>query len=150
MNAAYVVKHLVAEHGPLSDIMKDVKKTPYSYTSKEPEASDAARGADVYVVEVRVENGKRTYSLGYKYQAREKVTPAGGGLWRGEFKFKNSASWSAPADGAFFDRPIKITDPGVCDWLSSKQPGMAKIPPVLIPVLESVILDPANAAKPFA
>jgi hypothetical protein len=42
--SAYAVKHIEENRGPLASIMKDVKKQPYSLTSKEPEAKDAARG----------------------------------------------------------------------------------------------------------
>jgi hypothetical protein len=147
--AAYVVKHLVAKHGPLSKSMKEVKKTPYSYTSKEPEASDAARGADVYVVEVHVEKSKRTYWLGYKYRAHEKVAPAGGGLWKGEFKFKNSASWGVPAVGVYFEPPVRIDDHAACEWLAEKQPGMAAAPATVVSALQSLIVNPTNGARPF-
>lgn len=147
---AYAVKHIVSDHGPLSDIMKDVRKTPYSYTSKEPEATHAARGGDVYVIEVRAENGGRTYALGYMYRAQEKFSLAGGGRWKGEFKFKNSAVPGAGAHGVYFDSPVLIEHGALREWLASKQPGMAQIPSHLVPALDTLIADPFNGAKRFA
>jgi hypothetical protein len=147
---AYAVKHIVSEHGPLSKIMKDVKRTPYSFTSKEPEASDAAGGRFVYVIEVRVQKGIRTYWLGYKYCAHERVRPAGGGLWRDEFKYKNSARWGEPATGVYFDEPIQVEAPAVCEWLSAKQPGMAEIPEDLVVSLDAQIERAGSAARSFA
>lgn len=64
--SAFAVKHIVEDYGPLATILKDVKRSPYSYTSNEPEASLAALGNDVYVIEVKVESkGIRSYWLGY-------------------------------------------------------------------------------------
>ena len=146
---AYAVKHLVSDHGPLSTIMKDVKKTPYSFTSKEPEATEAAAGRFIYVIEVRVEKGTRTYWLGYKYRAYEKVRPAGGSLWKGEFKYKNSARWGEPATGVYFDEPIQIEDLSVCEWLAAKQPGMAEIPEPLIIALDAQIERAGSDARSF-
>lgn len=146
---AYVVKHLVSKHGPLSGIMKEVKETPHSFTSKELEATAAANSGDVYVVEVRSSNSKRGYALGYRYQAQEKFGLAGG-LWRGEFKFKVSATPGLPASGVYFDEPIRIEDENIIDWLSSKQPGMEEIPSHLVFELENIFANPANGAKRFA
>jgi hypothetical protein len=147
---AYAVKHLVSEHGPLARIMKDVKKTPYSFTSREPEASDAATGRYIYVIEVRLEKGVPTYWLGYKYRAHEKVRPAGGSPWKGGFKYKNSARWGEPATGVYFEEPIHIADPGLCEWLAEKQPGMAEIPEHLQPALDARIESAADTARSFA
>ena len=129
--------------------MKDVKRTPYSFTSKEPEASEAATGRFIYVFEVRVDKGVRTYWLGYKYRAYEKVRPAGGSLWKDEFKYKNSARWGEPATGVYFDESIEIEDVEVCEWLAAKQPGMAEIPQHLVAALETQIESAGNAARPF-
>ena len=40
--AAFAVKHVAKDQGPLTSIMKVVRKAPYSYTSKEPEATKIA------------------------------------------------------------------------------------------------------------
>lgn len=146
--AAYAVKHLVSEHGPLSRIMKDVKRTPHSFTSKEAEATGAALGCDVYVIEVRVARNERSYWLGYKYRAHEKYSQAGGSLWRGEFKFKNAARGGEPATGVYFDEPIRIEDSAVCQWLAAKQPGMSEIPEHLLGALDGHIQ--AADARPFS
>ena len=135
---AYAVKHLVADHGPLSKIMKDVKSTPYSYTSKKAEAIDAARGSDVYVIQVDVLGSKRSYSLGYKYRATERYRRAGGGLWEDEFEFKNSATPGVRAIGFYFDPPLPIDNATVRQWLAGKQPGMAKIPVAVLEELEAL------------
>ena len=147
---AYAVKHVVADLGPLSRQMKDIRRTPYSLTSKEPEASDAARGGYIYVVEVRGDTAGRSFALGYMYRADEKFTLAGGGLWKGGFKFKNSATPTLPAAGAYFDTPVVIDDPGLREWLSRKQPAMSEIPAELVPALQRLISEPTNGAKPFA
>ena len=148
--AAYAVKHIVEEHGPLAKIMKVVRKAPYSYTSKEPEASQAAYGGDIYVIEVRNESRNlRSYWLCYKYRAYEKHLRAGGALWPGDFKFKNAGRPVALAEGAYFDSPVEITDPEVSGWLREK-PGMAELPAQFITSLESLLDNPAHGAKAFA
>jgi hypothetical protein len=84
---AFAVKHMVEDHGLLARMMKDVRRTPHSYTSCEPEATQASLGNDIYVIEVRAEpKSARTFWLGYKYRAYEKYPPAGGGLWRGRLQ----------------------------------------------------------------
>jgi hypothetical protein len=130
--------------------MRKVKKTPYSFTSKEPDATEAASGNFVYVIEVRVEKGVRSFWLGYKYQAYEKVRPAGGGLWEGKFKFKNSAKFAEPATGHYFDGPVRLADAAVCEWLAVKLAGMAEIPPELLAMIDAPFADPANDARTFA
>jgi len=147
----FAVKHIEKDHGPLSKIMREVKKTPYSYTSKGHEATLAAKGNYIYVIEVRAEKkGVRSYWLGYKYKAFESFQLAGGALWKEEFKYKNSAHPASKADGMYFDEPVRITDDDVCDWLSSKQPGMAEVPLHLVPSIEAVLNNPANGAVAFA
>lgn len=146
---AYAVKHLVDEWGPRSTTMRKVKKTPYSFTSKEPEATDAAFGNFVYVIEVRLDKGVRTYWLGYKYQAYEKVRPAGGGLWEGKFKFKNSAKFAEPATGHYFDGPVRLADAALCQWLAARPPGMEEIPSELLATMDAPFDDPANGARSF-
>ena len=150
----FAVKHVEKDHGPLSEIMRDVKKTPYSYTSKDYEAAIAAKGNYVYVIEVRAEkNGVRSYWLGYKYKAFEAFEAfrlAGGALWKGEFKYKNSSQPTSKADGMYFNDPVRLIDLDVCEWLTSKQPGMAEIPSSLVDSIEEVFNNPANGAIAFA
>ena len=146
---AFAVKHILAEQGPLSAVMKDVRRVPYSFTSREREAKDAARGHFVFVFEVRNEGGRPSYWLGYKYRAHEAFSLAGGARYKGEFRFKNSATPGVPADGVYFDDPVLVPHPGVVEWLARKQPGMAQIPASLIPELDSIIADPRNGARPF-
>lgn len=148
--AAYAVKHIAEDHGPLTSIIKVVRKAPYSYTSKEPEASKAAFGNDIYVIEVRDERkSARSYWLGYKYRAYEKHLRAGGALWPGDFKFKNAGRPIALAEGAYFDSPVEITDPHLNEWLREKPQGMTEIPPHLVTALESVLGNPSHGAKAF-
>ncbi len=147
---AYAVKHLVADHGPLSRTMKGVRSNPHAYTSKEPEASEAALGNDIYVIEVSAEPSGRRYALGYKYRAFEKYGPAGGGVWKGEFKFKVSATPCEPAVGVYFEAPVRIADAALCEWLGIKHPGMVEIPDHLAEMLEGLISEPANGARQFA
>jgi len=149
--SAYAVKHMAHDHGPLATTMKDVRRAPFSFTSNEPEASEAALGNDIYVIEVRSEaKGARSYWLGYKYRAYEKYPPAGNGLWRERFKFKNAGRPGERGEGFYFDVPVEITDPVVSAWLREKPPGMAQLPVEFIAGVEALASDPANGAKRFA
>lgn len=149
--SAYAVKHLVQDHGPLAAMMRDVRRAPFSFTSNEPEASEAALGNDIYVIEVRAEaKGARSFWLGYKYRAYEKYPPAGNGLWRERFKFKNAGRAGERAEGFYFDVPIEITDPVVGAWLREKTPGMAQMPAEFIAGVEALAANPGNGAKYFA
>ncbi|HWI81152.1 hypothetical protein [Ramlibacter sp.] len=148
---AFAVKHIVEDQGLLTRIMKDVRRTPYSYASCEPEASDAALGNIVYVIEVRGEpKSPRSFWLGYKYRAFEKYPPAGGGLWRERFKFKNAARPMERAEGAYFDAPVEIENPQVTAWLREKAAVMAEMPEHLTSALDALLDDPARGAKRFA
>ncbi len=150
MLRAFVVKHIVEEQGPLLANIKAIKQVPYSYTSKEPEANYAAAGKPIYVVEVRREGELRTYWFGYKYEANEKFKPAGGGLWKERFKFKNSATPGTAAKGAYFEALPQITDAALCEWLRSQTLGMAELPSSLFGAIEAIIANPSNGAKRFA
>jgi len=148
---AFAVKHVVGDLGPLSKVMRQVKKAPYSYTSNEPEATNAALGNYIYVIEVRAEpKGSRSFWLGYRFKAFEKYPPAGGGKWLEQFKFKNAARPCEQADGSYFDNPIEITELHLTAWLREKQPSMAEIPAELVPTLDGLLDDPANNARAFA
>lgn len=148
---SFAVKHIVAEFGPLSKLMRQVRKAPYSYTSNEPEASNAALGNFIYVIEVRAEaKGLRSYWLGYKYKAFEKYPPAGGGKWHDQFKFKNAARACEQPEGSYFDEPVEITEAQVNAWLREKPLGMAEIPEDLLLGLDSLLVNPDNPAKAFA
>jgi len=149
--SAFAVKHIVGDIGPLSKVMKQVRKAPFSYASNEPEATNAALGNYIYVIEVRAEpKGLRSYWLGYKFRAFEKYPPAGGGKWLEQFKFKNAARGCEQADGSYFDAPIQVVEPRLTAWLGEKWPGMAEIPSELVSTLDSLLGDPANSAKAFA
>jgi hypothetical protein len=149
--SAFAVKHVVGDMGPLSKVMKQVRKAPYSYASNEPEATNAALGNYIYVFEVRSEpKGVRSYWLGYKFRAFEKYPPAGGGKWLEQFKFKHAAKACEQADGSYFDVPVEVVEPRLAAWLGEKWPGMAEIPADLVPTLDLLLGDPANSAKAFA
>lgn len=145
---SYAVKHLIADHGPLSKVMKEIRKTPYSYTSKEPEATDASRGSDIYVFEVHVQGSTRMYALGYRYRATEKFSLAGG-LWKNEFKFKNSATPGTAVVGYYFDIPLILPNGIVHSWLAGKQPGMAEMPENVILEVERLAATPSSGARFF-
>jgi hypothetical protein len=147
--AAYAVKHIAEEQGPLLANLKTIRKTPHSYTSREPEASEAAAGGDVYVVEVRKDKAVRTYWLGYKYQAKEKYAPAGGGVWKGGFRFRNSSTPGDRADGVYFEVLPQITDATLCEWLSTQTP-MAVMPQPIVDQLEAMIDTHAEMARYYA
>lgn len=146
---AYAVKHISDDRGPITSIMKNVKKQPYSYTSKPEKAEGAAKGRFVYVIEVQRVSGATSYHLGYKYRAREAHKAAGGSLWGGQFEYKNSVAYGVASDGLYFDSPVLITDSDFIDWYKSETFGMAEIPGHLLPVLESIFSNPSNGAKAF-
>lgn len=145
----FAVKHIARDYGLLSEIMKDVIKIPYSFTSKLKEASAAANANFIYVIEVRVEKGIRSYWLGYKYRAFEYSESVSNGLWKGKFKYKNSAKPTGKAEGKYFTLPVRIEDISTVNWLKSKQPGMAEIPRDIVASLELVLTTPSNNAISF-
>lgn len=128
--------------------VKEIRKTPYSYTSKHSEANEAARGNYVYVIEVDRAGGKTSYSLAYKYKATEAFKRPGA-LWKDEFIYKNSSTPGDKAEGAYFERPIEINKHDFNSWFLSLPPGMAEIPSHLVPELDSMVEVPANGAKRF-
>jgi len=146
---AYAVKHIAEDRGPIASIMKNVKKQPYSYTSKPEKAEGAARGRFVYVIEVQRDGGTTSYHLAYKYRAREAHKAAGGSLWGGQFEYKNSVAYGFASDGLYFDSPVLITDTDFIDWYKSETFGMVEVPDHFLQVLEGVFFDPSNGAKPF-
>lgn len=146
---AYAVKHLASEQGPLLANLKAIRQAPHSYTSREAEATDAALGNDVYVIEIRREGAQRSCWLGYKYQAKERFRPAGGGLWKDKFKFKNAAAPGDVAVGAYFETLPQITDTAFCEWLHGQTHGMAAIPEAHAAMLDALIEDQGNGAKRF-
>ena len=147
--SAFAVKHILEDQGPLIANLKEIRRTPYSFTSKEPEAT-AATGNNIYVIEVRCVGGNRTYWLGYKYQAREKFKLTGGRKWKERFDSKNSATPGTIAVGAYFDSLPEITDPALLEWLRSGTFGMTEIPSGQIAALDAIIANPMNCAKKFA
>lgn len=142
--SAFAVKHIVTDQGPLLNNINEIRRTPCSYTSKDAESNEAAGGGDVYVIEVRLEGKIRTYWLGYKYKAHERFKPAGGGRWKGKFKYKNSSVPGERAVGFYFEELPRINDVEFCDWLRSQTFGMAQIPNQLIATLEALIANPEN------
>lgn len=131
---AFAVKHLAYHRGPLASIMKQIIEQPYALTSKRPEARRSI-GKYVYVIEVRREQFKATYWLGYSFLVSDVVRPAGGGLWDDEFELKLISSY--PAKGKFLEPQIQITAPLACEWLTTKQPGMAQIPSSVVPLIDA-------------
>lgn len=147
---SFVVKHVIDELGPLSSIMSEVKVTPHSYTSKKHQATSAAKGNYIYVIEVNRKGGKTSYKLGYKYRAHESFTLTGSSMWKGQFKFKNSAVPGEPAEGKYFEEPILIDNEEVRDWLSDQTLGMVEIPQSLVGILDAMFSDKGAGARAFA
>ncbi|ADE15099.1 hypothetical protein Nhal_1991 [Nitrosococcus halophilus Nc 4] len=146
---SFAVKHIEEKHGALSSVLKNAKKQPYSLTSKEYEAHEAAKGRFVYVIEVLRVKGDTIYLLGYKYKARTVLAAPGVALWRGKFKYKNSVEYGIPSEGLYFDKPVLITDTGFIDWFKGETFGMAAIPVAHVKTLETLFKDPSNYAKKF-
>ena len=120
---AFAVKHFVGDLGPLSRVMKQVKKAPYSYASNEPEATNAALGNDIYVFEVRAEpKGLRARTgLATSSGPLRSTLPLGEAKWLEQFKFKNAARACEQAEGCYFDAPIEIVEPRLGAWLGEKR-----------------------------
>lgn len=146
---AYAVKHNYEERGSLAKITHNFKNTPHSYTSKNKEATDAARGNVIYVIEVSKDKLKTIYRLGYKFISTDKCERAGGALWEGVWKYKNTVVHPKPVNGCFFDSPVLIDSPKLDEWLRRKARGMLLMPEDLIDELEKLILNPINMAKQF-
>ena len=87
---------------------------------------------------------------GLQVPGLRKYPPAGGGLWRGRFKFKNAARPMDRAQGAYFDSPVEIVDVDANTWLREKTPAMAELPEHLVEALEALIGNPQHGAKLFA
>lgn len=128
--------------------IKEIRKTPYSYTSKHSKANEAAQGNYVFVIEVHRDGRKTSYSLAYKYKATEAFKRPGA-LWKDEFIYKNSSTPGDKAEGMYFEKPIEINQPNVNSWFLDLLPGMAEIPSHLVPELDSIVANPANGAKSF-
>jgi len=146
---AYAVKHVYEERGSLVRAIQDFNNIPHSYTSKKKEAEDAARGNAIYVIEVSKDKLKTIYRLGYKFISTNKCERAGGALWEGVWKYKNTVVYPNPVNGCFFDSPVLIDSPKLDEWLRGKARGMLLIPEDLIDELEKIILNPINMAKQF-
>jgi hypothetical protein len=128
--------------------VKEIRKTPYSYTSKHGIANEAAKGNFVYVIEVHREGGITSYCLAYKYKATEAFKLAGA-RWMDEFIYKKSSTPGDMAEGGYFDIPVKINQKDFYKWFLSLPPGMAEIPDHLVPELETILDSPVNAVKRF-
>lgn len=146
---SFAVKHLVEEHGYLNTSLKKFREQPCSYTSKEHEARQAAQGNNIYVIEVIVESNSRIYRLAYRYKAYKCYEKAGGELWKGRFKFKNTTEYGAPIEGFYFQNPVVIINPDFVEWYKGETLGMAIIPSIYVDVLEEIISNPTNNAKRF-
>jgi hypothetical protein len=140
---------MVTELGPLSAILKGIKKQPYSYALNESEATKAALGNDIYVIEVVVEARKRIYRLGYRYRAYECFVRPGGTPWSSHFKYKNTIKHGLPAEGMYFDSPILIQDQEFTEWCKREPSAMLELPAKYIDVLEGIFSLAVNGAHSF-
>jgi hypothetical protein len=146
---AFAVKHIEQERGPLSSIMKKVKKQPYVYTSKSAEAFAASSGGTVYMLEVIRDKKGTSYRLGYKFKAGEHFKKAGGALWECLFEYKITGTYPYHLDGMYFDEPVLIEDEEFNSWFKQETLGMCEIPAEHVQTLEKVFSEPSNSAKWF-
>ena len=146
---AFAVKHIVVDAGPFSKVLAAAKKQPYSLTSKKDKAEEAAKDNFVYVIEVLREAGHTIYRLGYKFRSSAAHERAGGALWDGRFKYKNTVEHRKSSDGIYLDSPVEITHSDFHDWFRGETLGMTEIPKDLVDVLESILSDPSNHAQHF-
>ncbi|MBY6094935.1 hypothetical protein [Ferrimonas balearica] len=136
MEKKFAVKHSFEVMGPLVNLYKQVKKKPFSFTSKKHMAEEAAKGNFVYVIEVRREHGVTKYYLGYKYRATDILRPTKGSLWQDKFKFKNTVKYGQMSDGIYFENPKLISDVDFIEWFKGETLGMSEIPHELAEVLD--------------
>ena len=147
---AFAVKHIARNRGPLVNRLSTYSCEPCSFTSKNQESCEAAKGNIIYVIEVRLISRRTTYWLGYKYVARKQVTHPLPGKWDGRFTYMNKSAAPPFAEGMYFDSPVQITNAKFCKWYARESFGMVELPSLLCAPLEEMFLAPGSGARKCA
>lgn len=137
--SSYIVMHLSEEQGPVTSIYKDVKKVPFSYTSKKKEAELASEGAYIYVIGKEKLGRRNVFKLAYRYKCSEHFRKAGG-KWLGKFDYKNTVEYEKDGELQLLDPPVAITDPEFIKWYKTKSSGMCEIPANYESVLKAMLV----------
>jgi hypothetical protein len=137
--SSYIVRHLPEEQGPVISIYSEVRKVPFSYTSKKNEAKLASEGSYVYVIEREKVGRKIIYKLAYRYKCTECFRKAGG-KWLGKFDYKNTVEYEKDGELKLLDPPSVITDSDFIRWYKTKTLGMCEIPAEHENVLKAILV----------
>lgn len=137
--SSYIVGHLPEDQGPVTSIYKEVRKVPFSYTSKKNEAELAAEGSTIYVIVKEKVGRKNVFKLAYSYKCTELYRKAGG-KWLGKFDFKNTVKYETDSELKLLDPPLEITDPDFITWYKAKALGMRVIPREYESVLKAMFV----------
>ncbi len=136
--SSYTVRHLPEEQGAVTSIYKEVRKVPFSYTTKKNEAEQASEGSYIYVIEREKVGRKIFFKLAYGYRCTECFKKAGG-KWLGKFDYKNTVEYEKDGDLQLLDPPQAITDPDFIKWYKTKNSGMCEIPAEQESVLKAML-----------
>ena len=137
--SSYIVGHLPEDQGPVTSIYKEVRKVPFSYTSKKNEAELAAEGSYVYVIEKEKVGKRNVFKLAYSYKCTECFRKAGG-KWLGIFDYKNTVKYEEDGELKLLDPPLAITDSDFISWYKTKALGMRVIPTEYESVLKAMLV----------
>ncbi|NQZ82173.1 MAG: hypothetical protein HRT52_14265 [Colwellia sp.] len=137
--SSYIVGHLSEEQGPVTSIYKEVRKVPFSYTSKKNEAELASEGSYVYVIEKEKVGNRNVFKLAYSYKCTECFRKAGG-KWLGKFDYKNTVKYEEDGELKLLDPPLAITDSDFISWYKTKALGMRVIPTEYESVLKAMLV----------
>ena len=139
---AYVVKILEYERlGRYAELMRKFKKArPHTYTSKQKEATNAAKDNIIYAIVVEHEKGKTIYKFGYKFVSTNFYeSPGGSSKWEGEWQYKNTVTYPNSVFGGFIYPPKLITLSKFDIWLRGLgRDGMTLIPVEFLRELEEM------------
>lgn len=126
--SSYIVRHLPEDLGDVVSLYKNVKKSPFSYTSKENESYLATKNEFIYVVERRIEDKDVFYYLAYRYRCSERFKKAGREKWLDQFEYKNTVKYGNDPELVLIDPPVLIEDSSFCSWYKKKTLGMCELP----------------------
>ena len=126
--SSFAVRHLPEDIGAVTSIYKDVRKTPFSYTSKKHEAEMASKGVFIYVIEREKSGRNIVYKLAYCYKCSEIFKKTGGSKWLDQFDFKNTVEYGKDSELRLLDPPKVITDSDFISWYKTKTLGMCELP----------------------
>jgi hypothetical protein len=137
--SSYVVRHLPEDLGDVTTVFKQIKKVPFSYTSKNHEAEMASHGEFIYVVQREKVGREVVYKLAYRYRCTAVHRMAGSGKWLDIFEFKNTVEYGEDGQLKLLDPPEVITDDAFNIWYKTKTLGMCELPEPQEEILKSIL-----------